>query len=207
MTIGAPAGNADTRFYVDSSSVTLTGGGTLVLNPGDNGIRSRISSSNVNYVLVNDTGSTIRGAGYVGVNDLGLINRGTIIADNSTYPLSIYPSTSSLNNLGTLRATNGATLIVGNANFQNLSGTTLTGGTYEVFANSTMRLPAATGIVTNASTILLDGANSSVQRVSDSADALTPYFTTKRRGRAASRIQNSRTFTMAAGLNSATQAS
>ena len=44
----------------------------------------------------------------------------------------------------------------------NFSGTTLTGGTYEVFG--TMRWPTGTNIVTNAATILLDGAGSQLLR-------------------------------------------
>ena len=194
--------NADTPFILNDTAVTLTGNGTLVLNPGDNGARSRITSNNANYVLTNDTGHTIRGAGYVGINDLGLINKGTIIADNSTYPLQIYPSGSKLNNQGTLRATNGATLIVGNTNFTNLSGTTLTGGTYEVFASSTMKLPAATGIATNAATILLDGVNSSIVRTADSLDALTPYFATNAAAGHFT-IQNGRNFGTAGNFSNA----
>jgi len=194
--------NANTLFTLNSATVTLMGGGTLVLDPGDNGQRSIINSNNNGYRLTNNAGHTIRGAGYVGINDLGLTNNGIIMADNSTYPLQILPSGSNLNNQGTLRATNGATLIVGNTNFTNLSGTTLTGGTYEVFANSTIKLPSATGIVTNASTILLDGVNSNIGRISDSLDALTPYFATNAAAGHFT-IQNGRNFTTAGAFSNA----
>jgi hypothetical protein len=53
------AGNGiDTRFYVNSADVILTGAGKLVLNPGNSAQRSRISSTNSNYVLTNDTNHT-----------------------------------------------------------------------------------------------------------------------------------------------------
>jgi hypothetical protein len=51
--------------------VTLTGFGTLILDPGNSAQRSRIGSTNINYVLTNDTNHTIMGAGYIGEGNMG----------------------------------------------------------------------------------------------------------------------------------------
>jgi hypothetical protein len=119
---------SDTRFYVDSASVTLPGSGTLVMNPGNSAQRSRISSSDGNFVLTNDTDHTILGSGWVGENNMGLVNKGTIAATNAGAPLYIDVNSRDAVNEGTFKATAGAGLHLMNGYFDNTKGLILAEG-------------------------------------------------------------------------------
>ncbi len=194
------AGNgSDTYFYLNSTDVTLTGSGTLVLNPGNSAQRSRISSTNGNYILTNDTDHKILGSGWVGQNNMGIVNKGTITANNAAAPLYINPNVNLLDNQGTLRAESGATLAVLDG-LKNYGSNTLTGGTY--YAAGTIKLPvAATGIVTNAATIVLDGPSSAILRYADNTDALKGFATNAAAGDFT--IKNGRDFTTAGAFSNA----
>jgi len=186
------AGNgSDTYFYLNSADVTLTGSGTLVMNPGNTLQRSRISSTNGSFVLTNDTDHTIMGSGWIGQNNMGIVNKGTIVADNAAAPLYINPNSKLLDNQGTLRAESGATLAVLDG-LKNYGSNTLTGGTY--YAAGTIKLPvAATGIVTNAATIVLDGPSSAILRYAGNTDALKGFAANAAAGDFT--IKNGRDFT------------
>src|SRR5205085_155306 len=65
-----------------------------------------------------------------------------------------------LNNRGTIEARNGSTFAVSDpTNLANLSNNTLTGGRWNVFANSTLSIPNIT-ITTNSADVTLSGPNS-----------------------------------------------
>src|SRR5205807_576866 len=80
-------------------------------------------------VLTNQ--ETIQGSGSIGLGQMGLINSGTIIANQST-PLIIQPSTAGFTNNGTLQVSGGDKMQVTGGPFTNFSGSTLSGGTYTV---------------------------------------------------------------------------
>ncbi len=71
-----------------------------------------------------------------------------------------------LSNSGELLATSGAWLDLSQAVLANLSGTTLTGGSYEADANSTIELATETTITTLDATVTLSGAGSTIQSLS-----------------------------------------
>ncbi len=107
-----------TDLRISGGDVVLSGGGTLAL--GNNG-NNRIYGSGGADRLVN-AGSTIRGSGQIGVGLLGLVNQGTVVADQ-TVALSIDPSAAGVTNTGRLRAAAGSTLRLSNGTFTNTNGT------------------------------------------------------------------------------------
>ena len=141
------AGNV-TELVATGATTTLSGGTVSMSNNIENFIFGNAGTN----VLVVSSGATIQGAGFVGDNQLTLNNEGTILA-NVSNALTVQASGGATNS-GTFQADSGSSLIV-LGNLTNLSGTTLTGGTYNVYSG-TMQLPG--NVNTNAATILLDGA-------------------------------------------------
>jgi hypothetical protein len=93
-----------------------------------------------------------------------LTNEGLISAQNSADTMSVW-TFYDFTNEGTLAAKDGATLDLGTevqGSVTNVSGGTLSGGTYEVGANGKILLKNL-NVVTNAATILLSGANSNLE--------------------------------------------
>jgi hypothetical protein len=129
---------------------TLSGTGSIVMS---NGANNRILTNNAQ--CVNAAGHTIRGAGQLLVNTGGMLNQGTIIADQVT-GLRIDPNGIGFTNQGTLRAmgsggitidpdtfTNAGTVLVDAGSFLSRSGVyPQTAGTTTV--NGTL---SATGLV------------------------------------------------------------
>ncbi|MGO9274277.1 MAG: beta strand repeat-containing protein, partial [Terriglobia bacterium] len=174
------AGNGGT-FVLGGATLTSTGtlslSGTGLLK-GSSGTQTLTSSG------------TIEGSGNVGDAMMGLVNTGTILADQST-ALVIDPNSAGFNNKGNLLVNAGSTLdITGPANsFLNFNSTsgTLTGGDYTVLG--TLQFDNA-NIVTNAATITLLGASSKIVNQS-SANALANFATNAAGGM----------FTLAGGRN------
>ena len=76
----------------------------------------------------------------------------------------------------------------------NYASGTLTGGTWNVFGNSTLRVPLGSGILTNAANILLDGVNSNFYNgTSGTTNALAPLATIAAAGSLT--VQDGRTLT------------
>ncbi|MBI3344269.1 MAG: choice-of-anchor D domain-containing protein [Gammaproteobacteria bacterium] len=170
-----------------SNRIAIEGGTTLTVDPG---------------VIIHGQNGTIGSQIFAG-GAADLINNGTIATDVNGGLITIAPN-GNLTNSGTLRAANGGTLTVSPAvAFTNLSGTTLTGGAYEVIAGggtSNLRLPNA-NIVTNAATILLDGANSNLLNNNTSGDALASLATNATTTTPGNfTIQNGRNFTTASAF-------
>jgi hypothetical protein len=109
----------NTDLLVSGGDTTVDGPGSITL--GNNGA-NRIYGVAPTDRLVNSAGHTIKGAGQIGVALMGLVNQGTVVA-NQTNPLIINPSTAGVTNTGTLRATSAATLRLLNGNFTNTNGT------------------------------------------------------------------------------------
>ncbi len=183
---GAIANNGTVTFDTNATlslgaNTTLSGSGTITL--GNNGSSIRAAAGGL--TLTN--GSTINGAGTIGVfgNNLTLANQsgGLIDANVSGSTLSVQTVGASTN-AGTLRASGGGTLSYATTNggtldntggtiraqgggtvnllgatLANLSGTTLTGGTYQAAGTGSVLEIANNANVTqlNAS-VVLDGA-------------------------------------------------
>jgi hypothetical protein len=113
--------------------------------------------------------NTIEGAGSIGgSNPMGITNSGTILA-NSTSPLTIGPDgTLGFTNTGKLSVNKGSVLNIAGL-FNNLSGTTLSGGTYAV--TGTLELQGALG--TNAANITLTGTTAEILNSLTNGNALT----------------------------------
>ncbi len=116
------------------NAFTFSGSGVLTLS---NSANNRIYGSSNTETLTNASGHTIQGAGSIGLGLLAISNAGLIQANQST-PLLIDPNATGFINIGTLRATNSATLTLQNGSFTN------TGGLIEAHDHSHVDISAAT---------------------------------------------------------------
>ena len=140
----------------------LTGSGKVIMASGNCIYGSGNSLTNE---------STIEGAGTIGdSNPMPITNDGTILANKST-PLTIQPNSGGFTNNGKLNVSKGSVLIINSSAtnpFNNLSGGTLTAGTYDV----TGILEIGGAIATNAASITLTGAACEILNTSAGANAL-----------------------------------
>jgi hypothetical protein len=135
-------------------NTTLGGTGKLTLS---NQTANVISASASTDTLTNS--STIEGSGNIGV--AGLVNSaGKSIIANQSVALTIDTGSGGFNNKGTVSVSTGDTLDITGGTFKNLTGTTLTGGTYAV--SGTMQYNSSSDIATNAAIITLTGANAKI---------------------------------------------
>lgn len=104
-----------TDLILSGGDLTLGGTGQIALS---NSVNNRIYGSASTDRLINTLTHTIAGSGQIGVNVMGLINHGTISA-NQALPLTIDPSAAGVTNSGALRAVSGATLRLENGTFAN----------------------------------------------------------------------------------------
>lgn len=135
-----------------SGSVSLTGIGTVTMNP-NNCIMGSAGSHFTNQ-------SFIQGAGNIGsTGPIGITNSGTITA-NQASPMIITPDSTGFSNAanGILTIMPGSTLNIAGL-FTNYSGTTLTSGTYNVMGTFSFQ---HANIVTNFATMTLTGASAQV---------------------------------------------
>ncbi len=140
------------------NSVTLAGTkGTVVLS---NSASNLITAATSGLTLTND--NTIEGAGTI--EKMAIVNDGTIAANQST-GLIILPSSGGLTNKGILSVSTGDTMEIGTSAggaLVNFSGTTLTGGTYDV--TGTLEFGASgTSLVTNDASITLTGKSAEIE--------------------------------------------
>jgi hypothetical protein len=168
---------------IESPTVTLTGGGTLVISNNPN---NYVQATTTGYVLDN-VNNTIEGAGNFGQGNMGLTNGGLIDADDSntlyvnlvgavlnTATGTLLASGSggmlvqggTYTNDGVFQANDGSALsFTSSATLTNDSATgTLTGGTYAAYANghgATLSL-AGTAVTTLDATVILSGAGSAL---------------------------------------------
>jgi len=146
-----------TELVIGAPSVSLAGKGKLILSNNSSNI---ITGAAATDVLTSS--NTIQGSGNIGNGQMGLVNTGTILANQSSL-LEIDVSSAGFDNKGTLTVNNSDTLeITGAANsFANFNSGTgaLTGGTYAV--NGTLKFDGA-NIVTNAATITLSGTTAAI---------------------------------------------
>jgi hypothetical protein len=117
-----------TRFLLNSSGATLSGGGNLIL--GSAATANQISGNAFSALLTNQS-NTISGVGNIGVNVIDITNQSLIDANvtyTGTNPLVIDANVT-VTNTGTLRASNGGFLDLGGGTYTNTGGTILATGT------------------------------------------------------------------------------
>jgi hypothetical protein len=112
--------------------------------------------------------------GHITITATGWHNNGTVRAAANASTITINSNDASWTNNGTVIASNGGT--VDGYQPSNLTGTRLMGGSWQVFADSTLTLNNA-DIQTNAATVVLDGANSHFYRYGTTTDALANLST------------------------------
>jgi hypothetical protein len=172
------AGSGNPTVLAIAKSTTLSGGGKVTLTDFPynqiNGGASATTLTNVD--------NAISGSGTIGSSTLTLVNQTAGIIDatgnnalilntgtNTVSNAGLIESTgaggltidSAIANAGTLLAHVGTLAVVGA--LTNVSGTTLTGGTYEADAAATLELPQNTKIVTDKATIILNGSKSVIE--------------------------------------------
>ncbi len=152
------AGNT-TNLILGGASVSLTGGGQIVLN---NQFANRIYGA-VGTDVLDNVDNTISGAGQLGVNQLTLINEAAGVIDaNQSTRLEVQLS-GGATNAGMMEATAGGTLRILNSTINSSSG-----GTIQALAGSAVNLDGATltggtlatsgtGVIQNVSVSTLDG--------------------------------------------------
>jgi hypothetical protein len=167
----------DNTFITLLGNTTLTGTGKLVLSPHT---QNFINGSGT---LTNQ--STIEGEGHIGNGDIGVVNSGSILANETgTHaPSTLIIDTGAAgftNNVGTkngiLNVSAKNTLIIEGGPFNNMNTTTgtLTGGTYIVAG--TLEFAAGTGgLVTNDAAITLSSALAEIFNTSNNTNALTQF--------------------------------
>ena len=169
-------GTSNNTFLDINGNVTLTAPGKVIL-----------SASSANYIEGSGTltnQGTIEGEGNIGNGQIGLINSGSILANETkkgTTPSTLVINTSSVgftNNVGTkngiLNVSAKNTVIIEGGPLNNFSSGTLTGGEYLVAGE--LEFAAGSGIVTNDATITLTGATAEILNTSNNTNALTGSF-------------------------------
>lgn len=153
----APAGASSVGVLVSGIQPTLSGPGVLEFDGSGDGGYVKSASSGVTMTfgpaLTVQTG--LRG-GTVGAAGSSLLNQGLLSARTSGRTLTVQGT---FNNQGTVEARNGGTLALA-LSPANLSGGTLTGGTWGVYDNATLSFPGGSNVSTNAATVTLSGSGS-----------------------------------------------
>ncbi len=126
-----------------------------------------------------------------GFSNTAFENDGTIRANTSggTITITLGTAANPDRNAGTIATASGGTISASVPANYTPDGT-LTGGTWQVYDNSTLRITMNAGLVTNAANILLDGANSHFY-TNFSTDALAALTTNA----GSLTVQNGRAFT------------
>jgi hypothetical protein len=158
-TIQVNGGAGSVADLVINTNVTLTGGGKVTLNTASGGGNVFVLQNGSGLTLTNSN-NTIQGNALFGYGGLTVVNSagGTISSDVSGGSLLL--DGGGLTNSGTLQVSSGALLQVSSGPFTNFSGSTLTGGTYDVSGTLQVEELGTAGgeIVTDAANITLDGA-------------------------------------------------
>ncbi len=221
ISVGNPSGSTQGSLFFGTSSRTqdnIGGPGSIVLG-GSTGNTLAIINANTTVGFESDL--TIRGnSGRVLTSYSTSIynNGGTISADTAggSWLVDLGNGTAGVN-VGLIKATNGATLALqgnwtNNGTVQaqnggtlaanpptNYAAGTLTGGTWQVLDNSTLRMSMSSGLITNAATVLLDGTNAHFYSDSGTTDALANFAANAAGGSLT--IQNGRSVTTRGALS------
>jgi hypothetical protein len=158
-------GNSSVLSFLPSETIdnaTINFGGSNATSYMDfysNGLT--VTFGNNLNIVANASNSSVFMGGYYGYSGT-FVNNGTITAAASSGQFYVYgPDT--FTNSGKIVVSNGDTFNIQSTAFTNLSGTTLTGGSYEADANSAIELNNNLKIVTLDATVILSGAGSQIQ--------------------------------------------
>ena len=121
ISVLATSGSNELKF---DGAVALTGSGSIVMSDSAS---NRISAAGAGSVLTVGLSQTISGAGELGLNTLGLVNQGTIIASQSN-PLVVDSVGTSFVNNGTLKATGSGGMTLADSAITNLGTVEITSG-------------------------------------------------------------------------------
>ncbi len=212
VNIGSTAsGNSPWGYLTFTGSEQVKGNGTITLNNGGNSALNTLLVASATTTLTISSGVVIHGSGVVGFNsnvnfpgggspNVGIINQGTIDADVNGGTLAVNGTNWQNAATGRLKAENGGTLLI-QGTFANFASGTLSGGTYDVFASSTIR-GFSSVITTDAATILLSGTNSNMfVGATGTVDALANLASIA--AGASFSIQAGRNFTAQSGFSNA----
>ncbi len=132
-TVSSNAQPTDISFY---GGVSLSGTGTIVMN-NTSTLASRIATDGT--VLTQAAGHTIRGSGQLLANSGGMINQGTVVADQPL-ELQIDPNGLGFTNTGLIEARDGGALTLTMGAFDNDGGLieALAGSVVKVFSGATI---------------------------------------------------------------------
>ena len=162
------AGSSDKGFYNDGTldnfgAIVQTGSGNLLLGT-DNVFPSLLKiEPGTSYSFENDSGIG-QVQDHLGTAAFPTIdNAGTMIKTAGT-GISTITIAGTLTNTGTIEADSG-TLFLDAANMAQLSGTTLTGGTWNALDGANLEFPTGTAINTNAANISLGGPGATIAAV------------------------------------------
>ena len=145
----------------DNTNNYIFGSSTFSLDNIDNTISGAGNLGNGQLILLNQTAGVIdaTGANALTINTAGnTVTNAGLIETTGAGGLTI---NSPISNTGTLLAHAGILSVIGP--LTNVSGTTLTGGTYEADAGATLELPQNTSIVTDKAAIILNGTGSTIE--------------------------------------------
>lgn len=179
-TINIDSIGSTTELRLGTETVTLTGGGSILLSDNAN----NYIFGNSGYFTLNNAGNTIAGAGQLGDGQMQLVNTGTVDATGSnalvlnagSYDVSngagglieatatggLSFTTGIFSNAGTVAALGGnVTFGTGVANLNALAGT-LTGGAWSAASGGTLAITGGP-IVVDAAALSLQGANSLIE--------------------------------------------
>jgi fibronectin-binding autotransporter adhesin len=170
------------------NNLAISGGGDIYLNCNND--TNRIYSG-TGASLTQGEGHTIHGSGTI---QLPFVNRGVVSGDISGRSLIV--TVGSFDNQGIAQATGEGTFKM-NTTPVNYASRTLTGGSWRVFDNSTMRMIGAY-VDTCRADILLDGPNSRFYRDTGTANALAGLAVIREEGSFS--ITGGRSFTSAGSL-------
>jgi hypothetical protein len=188
---GNAAGSTYGLVYFDNSETIDSSSGTGNILLGGSGINQLLPAVG-GLTVTFGPNLTIHGkTGTIGSNST-YVNQGTIAADTAGGTITVNPT--SWSSSGTIQASSGGTLNASTPT--NYSSGTLTGGAWQVFSGSVLRVTMSSGIVTNAATVVLDGSNSHFYRDSGTTLALANTFSSNAAGGSFT-VQNGRNFTTA----------
>ncbi len=188
--LNSPSSGAELRLRANT---TLSGAGVLLLG---NSANNRVSAVNTSFRLTNAAQHTIRGAGQIAVNTMGLTNHGLIEAEGSA-GLAIQPSAAAgAVNTGTLRARSASTLTLRDALFENSGQVEAQAGGRIILSGASAILRG--GTLSGAGQLQLEGAGELHNVVSNGGSV---FVFNGQVGALRESFTNNGTITMVAGAN------
>ena len=156
------SGSGETQIYADGTlynfgTIIQSGTGNFGLHSDNVSPTTLINEPGASYLIESDAGIDNDGLGDNVIDNLGTIRK---TAGSGTSSLFI-PSQGYITSTGTIEADSG-TLYLDAATIDQISGNTLTGGTWNALSGATLQLPGGTAITSNAATIALDGSGATI---------------------------------------------